>query len=45
MQLLHAIPKSWKNYFSPVKENIHHLVIQDHVIRKQHMYFLNRSSS
>ena len=46
MQLSHAIPKSWKNYFSPVKEKIHHLVVQDHhLIRKQSMYFLNRSSS
>ena len=46
MQLLHAIPKSWKNDLSHVKENIHNLVIQiHHIIRKHHMYFLNRLSS
>ena len=39
MQLLHAIPKSWKNDLSDVKENIDNLVIQDHhMIRKHHMY-------
>ena len=43
MQLLHAIPKSWKEDLSKVKENIHNLIIQDHhIIRKHHMYFLNR---
>ena len=26
MQLLNAFPKSWKNDFSDVKENIHNLV-------------------
>ena len=45
MQLLHAIPKSWKNDLSDVKENIHNLVIQSHHIRKHHMHFLNRLSS
>ena len=46
MQLLHAIPKSWRNVLSDIKENIHNLVIQDHhLIRKHHMYFLNRLSS
>ena len=46
MQLLHAIPKSWKEDLSKVKENIHNLIIQDHhIIRKHHMYFLNRLSS
>ena len=46
MQLLHAIPKSWKNDISEVKENIDNLVIQDyHIIRKQPMHFLNRLSS
>ena len=46
MQLLHAIPKSWKNDLSHVKKNIHNLVIQiHHIIRKHHMYFLNRLSS
>ena len=46
MQLLHAIPKSWKEELSNVKENIHNLIIQDHhIIRKNHMYFLNRLSS
>ena len=46
MQLLHAIPKSWKKDLSDVKENIHNLIIQDHhIIRKHHMYFLNRLSS
>ena len=45
-QLLHAIPKSWKNDLSDVKENIDNLVIPDHhIIRKHHMYFLNRLSS
>ena len=35
MQLLHAIPKSWKEDTSNVKENIHNLIIQDHhIIRK-----------
>ena len=43
MQLLHAIPKSWKEDLSKVKENIHNLIIQDdHIIRKHHMYFLDR---
>ena len=46
MQLLHAIPKSWKEDLSKVKENIHNLIIQDHhIIRKHHMYFLNRLGS
>ena len=46
MHLLHAIPKSWKEDLSEVKENIHNLIIQDdHIIRKHHMYFLNRLSS
>ena len=46
MQLLHVISKSWKNDLSDVKENIDNLVIQDHhIIRKHHMYFLNRLSS
>ena len=46
MQLLHAIPKSWKNVLFDVKENIHDLVIQDrHLIKKNHMYFLNRLNS
>ena len=46
MQLLHAIPKSWKYDLSDVKENIDNLVIPDHhIIRKHHMYFLNRFSS
>ena len=46
MQLLHAIPKSWKNVLFDVKENIHDLVIQDrHLIKKPHMYFLNRLNS
>ena len=46
MQLLHAIPKSWKNDISEVKENIDNLVIQDHhIIRKHPMHFLNRLSS
>ena len=46
MQLLHAIPKSWKEDLSKVKENIHNLIIQDdHIIRKHHMYFLDRLSS
>ena len=44
MQLLHAIPKSWKEDLSNVKENIQNLIIQDHHI-KHHMYFLNRLSS
>ena len=29
MQLLHAIPKSWKNELSDVKENIHNLILQN----------------
>ena len=46
MQLLYAIPKSWKEDISKVKENIHNLIIQGHhIIRKHHMYFLNRLSS
>ena len=46
MHLLHAIPKSWKEDLSEVKENIHNLIIQDdHIIRKHHMYFLDRWSS
>ena len=46
MQLLHAIPKSWKKDLSDVKENIDNLIIQDHhIIRKHHIYFLNRLSS
>ena len=46
IQLLHAIPKSWKEDLSNVKENIHNLIIRDHpIIRKYHTYFLNRLSS
>ena len=46
MQLLHAVPKSWKDDLFKVKENIHNLIIQDHhIIRKHHMDFLNRLSS
>ena len=46
MQLLHAIPKSWKNDISEVKENIDNLVIQDHhIIRKHPIHFLNRLNS
>ena len=30
MQLLHAVPKSWKKDIFAVKENIHNLVVQDH---------------
>ena len=45
MELLHTIPKSWKNDLSDVK-NIHNLIFQDHhLLRKHHMYFLNRLSS
>ena len=45
-QYINHIPKSWKNDLSDVKENIDNLVIQDHhIIRKHHMYFLNRFSS
>ena len=45
-QLLHAIPKSWKDDLSDVKENIHKLIFQDHhLIRTHHMLFLNRLSS
>ena len=29
MQLLHAIPKSWKNDLSDVRENIHNLILQN----------------
>ena len=46
MQILHVVPKSWKNDLSDVKGNIHNLVIQDHhIIGKHHMYFLDRLSS
>ena len=46
MQLFYAIPKSWINDLSDVKENIHNLIFQDHhLLRKHHMYFLNRLSS
>ena len=46
VQLLHAIPKSGKKDLSDVKENIHNLIIQDHhIIRKHHIYFLNRLSN
>ena len=46
IQLLHAIPKSWKEDLSNVKENIHNLIIRDHpIIRKYHTYFLNRLGS
>ena len=46
VQLLHVIPKSWKNDLTDVKKNIHNLVIQDYnIIRKHHMCFLNRFSS
>ena len=46
MQLLHAIPKSWKEDLSNVKKNLHNLIIQDHhIMRTHHMYFLNRLSS
>ena len=46
MQLLHAIPKSWIEDLSNVKQDIHNLVIQDHhITRKHHMYLLNRLSS
>ena len=46
MQILHAVPKPWRNYLSDVKGNIHNLVIQDHhIIRKHHIYFLDRLSS
>ena len=46
IQLLHAIPKSWKEDLSNVKENIHNLIIRDHpIIRKYHTYFLDRLSS
>ena len=45
MLLLHAIRRLRKNDLSNVKENIHNLVFQDHhLIRKQHMCFLNRIS-
>ena len=46
MQLLHAVPKSWKNDLSDVKENINNLVFHDHhLIKKHHICFLNRLSS
>ena len=35
MQLLHAIFKSWKNYLSNIKENVHNLLIQDHHVKKK----------
>ena len=42
MQLLQAVPKSWKKGLPDVKQNVHSLIIQDHhIIRKHHMYFLN----
>ena len=37
MQLLHVIPKSWKNNLSDVKENIHNLVFQDHNTKTSHV--------
>ena len=43
MQLLHAVPKLWKEDLSNVKANINNLIIQVH--SKHHMYFLNRLSS
>ena len=46
MQLLHAIPKTWKEDLPDVKENIHNLIIHDHdIITKRHIYFLIRLSS
>ena len=40
-QLLHTVPKLWKEDLSKV-----YLIIQDHhIIRKHHIYFLNRLSS
>ena len=35
MQLLHAIPNSWKNDLSDAKENIHNLILQDHQFNKK----------
>ena len=38
MQLLHAIPKSWKKDLSAVKENTDNLVTQDqYLIRKRNI--------
>ena len=38
MEVLHAIPKSWKTNLSAVKENIDNLVNQDHhLVRKDLM--------
>ena len=46
MQLLHVVPKSWKNNLSDMKENTHNMVFQaHHLIRKHYLYFLTTLSN
>ena len=43
MQLLYAIPKSWINSVSDVKEYIHNQ--HHHLMRKRQIYLLNKIGS
>lgn len=43
MQLLYAIPKSWINSVSDVKEYIHNQ--HHHLMRKRQIYLLNKTGS
>ena len=43
MQLLYAIPKSWINSVSDVKDHIHNQ--HHHLMRKRQIYLLNKIGS
>ena len=43
MQLLYAIPKSWINSVSDVKDHIHNQ--HHHLVRKRQIYLLNKIGS
>ena len=46
IQIIHAIPKSWKENLASTLENIGNLVVQDHhLIQKNQVYILNKLTS
>ena len=46
IQIIHAIPKSWKENLASTLENIDNLVVQDHhLIQKNQVYILNKLTS
>ena len=46
MQIIQAIPRSWKTSINDLAENLNNLKIQDkHLIKSQQIYCVNRLNS